>query len=74
MYHVKLKKLILILSLSMFGSCANVEYYDRETLSSPIMQFDADRTRNHVDEKIFQSIEGAAGGFGGSSGGGCGCS
>lgn len=37
------------------------------------MAYDADGTLMHFEHKVFQSIEGAAGGFGASAGGGCGC-
>jgi hypothetical protein len=54
-------------------SCTSVEYWDKGNLADPVMSYRDGATQTHLDQKIFQSIEGAAGGFGASAGGGCGC-
>jgi hypothetical protein len=37
------------------------------------MAFDTDPSEMHFQQKVFYSMEGSAGGFGSSAGGGCGC-
>lgn len=54
-------------------SCTSVEYWDKGHLADPVMSYQDGGTQTHFDQKIFQSIEGSAGGFGANAGGGCGC-
>ncbi|MDY7093776.1 MAG: DUF4266 domain-containing protein [Acidobacteriota bacterium] len=55
------------------GACATVQPYEREILSLEAMQ--ADEVPCHRFERNIEVYrEGAAGGNGGKSGGGCGCS
>jgi hypothetical protein len=54
-------------------SCTSVEYWDKGNLADPVMSYRDGATQVHFDQKVHQSIEGAAGGFGANAGGGCGC-
>ena len=54
-------------------SCSNVEYWQKAKLADPAMSYRDGKSLSSFDHKVFQSIEGAAGGFGASAGGGCGC-
>ena len=54
-------------------SCNTVEFYEKGALSRPAMVFATDPGLSHFEQKVFYSIEGAAGGIGTSAGGGCGC-
>lgn len=62
----------LMLSIGFVG-CNTVEFYEKEALVAPLMAFETDGTEAHFHQKVFYSIEGAAGGIGESAGGGCGC-
>ena len=63
---------LLCLAL-VIPSCGSVAYWDKERFADPVMAYQSDGTLLHFEHKVFQSIEGAAGGFGASAGGGCGC-
>jgi|FLOH01.1.fsa_nt_gi N-methylhydantoinase B/oxoprolinase/acetone carboxylase alpha subunit len=63
----------LVLLAFGIASCTSVEYWDKGHLADPVMSFQDGATQAHFDQKVFQSIEAAAGGFGASAGGGCGC-
>ncbi len=69
------KKIALLLMLcgAMLPSCGTVEYWEKGHHAEPIMAYQPDGTLSRFEQKVFQSIEGAAGGFGASAGGGCGC-
>lgn len=54
-------------------SCSNVENWQKSKFVDPIMTYRDGTAQSHFDQKVFHSIEGAAGGFGQSAGGGCGC-
>ena len=65
---------ILLLAVSLIaGGCNNVEFYEREHLSDPIMIFSPDPTETHFLQKVLYSREGSVGGIGATAGGGCGC-
>ena len=53
--------------------CSTVEYYEKQYLQDPAMQFETDASEVHFQQKVFYSMEGSAGGIGESGGGGCGC-
>jgi hypothetical protein len=55
------------------SSCRSVEYYEKEALSDPVMDLAGQPGETHFYQKVFFSIEGAAGGIGRGAGGGCGC-
>jgi hypothetical protein len=60
-------------ALFAFTGCNTVEFYEKGALSDPTMSFSEGPTMLHFQHKTLQSVEGAAGGLGGSAGGGCGC-
>ena len=55
------------------ASCAPVRYYQKQALSTRVMDMADSPLNTHFRQKTFYSIEGAAGGIGASAGGGCGC-
>jgi hypothetical protein len=63
----------LCLALSGLTGCATVEPWERGTLSSESMKLDDCRT-HRFERNVEVYREGAVGGNGGKSGGGCGCS
>jgi hypothetical protein len=69
------KKLLAVLAVvaACLPSCGSVEYWEKGHHAEPVMAYQGDGTLSHFEQKVFQSIEGAAGGFGASAGGGCGC-
>ncbi len=72
---MKLWLLVIMLSLLLFTGCASMERvqpWEREVLASPIMQLEPDALEASMDEHIFSTREGSAGGYG-AAGGGCGC-
>lgn len=57
------------------GGCATLEPprpWEKQYLAKPQMQFDADPLDARLTQHVYQSKEGAAGGYG-IGGGGCGC-
>ena len=62
-----------LLLLPLGAGCSTVEYYEKQNLQDPAMQFESDPTEVHFQAKVFYSMEGSAGGIGDSGGGGCGC-
>lgn len=65
---------VMLLSL-LFTGCAALERvhpWEREVLADPIMQLEPDPQEAALDEHIFSTREGSAGGSG-AAGGGCGC-
>jgi len=70
---VKRRLLSLLLLVLAVPACGSVPYWEKGNLADPVMAYQPDGTLTHFEHKVFQSIEGAAGGFGASAGGGCGC-
>lgn len=63
----------LLALVFLLGGCAPwVKPYERQALSDPIMQYEADEISAGYMHHVFQAREGARGAEGG-SGGGCGC-
>ncbi len=62
----------LLAGAFIFGGCASVKPWERETLSRPGMQVDPEPLISGCDDHIYFSREASKGGrsFGG---GGCGC-
>jgi hypothetical protein len=63
------------LVLAAVAGCATFEPpkpWEKQYLARPSMQFDADPADARTTQHIYQSKEGAAGGYG-AGGGGCGC-
>lgn len=62
--------------LLMFGAlvagCAPVKPWQRERLARPKMQLSTDAQAAELEQHVYESREGSAGGTGG-AGGGCGC-
>ena len=65
--------LVVCLALSGLTGCATVQPWERGTVSSEAMKLDDCRT-HRFERNIEVYREGAIGGNGGKSGGGCGCS
>lgn len=65
---------LLLAGLSALGGCASmgVEPWERDILSEPGMQLDANPVVTALDEHIYFSKEATTGGLAG-GGGGCGC-
>ena len=55
------------------GGCANVKPYEREKLADPTMNPNDTFSKQTLEQKLFSTREGSAGG-GTGVGGGCGCS
>jgi len=64
---------LLVAAALTLPSCGSVEYWEKGNLADPVMSYHDDATLSHLEQKVFQSIEGSAGGFGANAGGGCGC-
>jgi hypothetical protein len=67
-----LRALAGVASLGLLAGCAFVHQKDREALSDPIMQRQADGLEAGIESHDMPRREGATGGSSG-SGGGCGC-
>ena len=63
---------LLALFLSGCATLERVQPWEREVLADPIMQLEPDPQEAALDEHIFSTREGGAGGYG-AAGGGCGC-
>ena len=63
----------LLFIVSSAAACTPVEFYQKQNLNDPIMQFDPDRAEVHFHQKSRFATEGSAGGIGSGAGGGCGC-
>jgi hypothetical protein len=64
-----------VLVAAALGGCASMEPpkpWEKQYLAKPAMQFDADASDARTTQHIYQSKEGASGGYG-AGGGGCGC-
>ena len=66
-------KLLILLLLSMFlSSCVAVKPYEKVNINDPDMKLtDRKALKFHTTFQVYR--EGASGGNGGKSGGGCGC-
>ena len=62
---------VVLLGLLASG-CAAVKPYEREYLSLKIMDFRTEKSENGIERHWLETLEGSAGGIGG-SGGGCAC-
>ncbi len=62
-----------LLAATLLSGCQAVDFTERRRLADPIMQLDDGPTQTHLDQKVYYSREGSAGGIGASAGGGCGC-
>lgn len=69
---MKISPISLGLALLLLTGCATVEPWERGYLARKDMQFDPDPMEPRVKQGIYNSKEGAAGGYG-VGGGGCGC-
>ncbi|MDQ6618621.1 MAG: DUF4266 domain-containing protein [Pseudomonadota bacterium] len=76
---MKVHRLIATCGLSLVATlCAGCAGYappqpwEKGELAKPAMQFDADALDAKLEQHVYTSKEGAAGGFG-VGGGGCGC-
>lgn len=63
---------LLILLASALGGCATVAPYEREYLTTPVMDGEMEEGEGRFRGHVFDSREGATGGSE-STGGGCGC-
>jgi hypothetical protein len=66
---------VVALAVACTAGCASIEpprAWEKQYLARPEMTFDANRLDARNAQHIYQSKEGAAGGFG-VGGGGCGC-
>ena len=66
-------RLWFVCAFLALAGCNTVEFYEKGALSDPTMSFSEGPSAAHFMHKTLQSVEGAAGGLGGSAGGGCGC-
>ena len=64
---------VVAVMLMTLSGCATVRFNERERLSQPDMQFDADPLHAQFEAHVLQSRQGSAGSFSSSGGGGCGC-
>ena len=64
---------LVILGLSELTACTTVQPWERGTLSGEAMKLDDCQT-HRFERNVEVYREGAVGGNGGKSGGGCGCS
>ena len=67
-----LRMLIAAVALLALGGCARVRPWERDLLSDPRMQPDANGVQAAIDAHIYFSKEASSGGRG-FGGGGCGC-
>jgi len=68
----RLAALALVASLAACSSIAPPKPWEKQDLARPAMQFDADPADARITQHVYQSKEGATGGYG-AGGGGCGC-
>jgi len=64
--------LLMLVAAATIG-CAAVPQNRRARLADPMMSLDDEPLEAHRRQKLYDSREGAAGGDGMASGGGCGC-
>jgi len=58
--------------IALLSGCATVKPWDRDLLAQPKMSFTPSPLETAIDEHIYFSKEGSAGGMA-AGGGGCGC-
>ena len=65
----------LFLGMFLLGGagCARTEFYERERLMQPCMQFDDDASFVYIRNKTEAAREGGFGGYGAAVAGGCAC-
>lgn len=63
---------MLIIATTFLSSCATVKEYEKVNINDPDMKL-ADRSVDRFKTNFQVYREGASGGNGGKSGGGCGC-
>jgi hypothetical protein len=69
---MNLRSLALLACLALAG-CQTTEFHEREQLADRSMRPDADPDLQYMRSKVEAAREGALGGFGSSTAGGCGC-
>ena len=69
---MKIKMLLLVFSILSFTSCKVLKEYEKVEINDPDMKL-ADRSVDRFKTNFQVYREGASGGNGGKSGGGCGC-
>ncbi|MCE9575601.1 MAG: DUF4266 domain-containing protein [Deltaproteobacteria bacterium] len=57
---------------ALVAGCAHVKPWQRERLAKAKMQLSGDAQATELEQHVYESREGSAGGTGG-AGGGCGC-
>jgi hypothetical protein len=70
--HRSLARAALLASALLLG-CQTTEFHERELLGDRSMQPDADSGLHYMRGKLEAAREGALGGFGSNTAGGCGC-
>ena len=68
-----LKIALFLAALMLLSACANVDQIDRGRMAKRIMQLEPMPHQQSFITEMHDIREGAAGGFGNSAGGGCGC-
>lgn len=63
---------LLLIGAPALSGCVTVSPYEREYLSRPSMDVEREASEEGFKTHVFDSREGAMGGYG-STGGGCGC-
>jgi hypothetical protein len=68
-----ISRIFLILIICLLGtSCSSVSPWERGILAKPEMAWEPDPLIGELQEHVYFSKEGSAGGYG-AGGGGCGC-
>ncbi len=69
----RLHAALAVLTFFALSSCRTVEFWEMERFADSVMMLDEDPAEIHFHQKVFNSMEGSAGGNGTEAGGGCGC-
>lgn len=64
--------LLVIILIEALSGCVRVRPYQREHLARPNMQLARDPQASEIEQHVYETREGAAGGTA-AAGGGCGC-
>jgi hypothetical protein len=64
---------LLVIAIAALTGCAAVPQNRRALLADPMMTLTDEPLDAHRRQKLYDTREGAAGGDGAASGGGCGC-
>ncbi len=64
---------VALCGLMLGGGCTGTQYYERERLQDPAMQFDTDAGFTFIRHKTEAAREGSFGGYGAAAAGGCAC-